>query len=238
MDGPNPIGGPNHPKRDHTSSFESFYPTPRHRSKSDSLFPDEKSSSDPNYNSSTSSKSKVGIKKVIHWVYNPNGSVLVDHHNQPISVDRILATKPLQHELSTRPGPGGKKLTYLSGEGVTRTLNDVFGFDGWNLDVTAVNQAECSKDDSGRYTVIYTAQVRLTHKLSGSYKEDVGAGDATDRCKSTAISNAMKASITDAMKRAARHFGDKLGNCEWQSVFSFRICCRLFAVVSCRICFV
>jgi DNA repair and recombination protein RAD52 len=30
----------------------------------------------------------------------------------------------------------------------------------------------------------------------------------------TAIANALKASITDAMKRAARHFGDKLGNCK------------------------
>ena len=30
----------------------------------------------------------------------------------------------------------------------------------------------------------------------------------------TAIAHAMKASVTDAMKRAARHFGDKLGNCE------------------------
>jgi recombination DNA repair RAD52 pathway protein len=29
----------------------------------------------------------------------------------------------------------------------------------------------------------------------------------------TAVAHALKASITDAMKRAARHFGDKLGNC-------------------------
>lgn len=154
-------------------------------------------------------------QKDLQWVYNPNdGTILLDHHNEPVSVDRLLATKPLRHELSTRPGPGGKKLTYISGEGVSRTLNDIFGFDGWNLDVTAVNEADCCQDDKGRYTVVYTAQVRLTHKASGTYKEDVGAGDATDRSKGTAMSNAMKASITDAMKRAARHFGDKLGNCK------------------------
>jgi DNA recombination protein Rad52 len=157
-------------------------------------------------------------QKDLQWVYNPNdGSVLLDHNNEPVSVDRLLATKPLRHELSTRPGPGGKKLTYISGEGVSRTLNDIFGFDGWNLDITAVNQADCCQDDKGRYTVVYTAQVRLTHKASGTYKEDVGAGDATDRSKGAAMSNAMKASITDAMKRAARHFGDKLGNCKSQN---------------------
>jgi DNA recombination protein Rad52 len=165
--------------------------------------------------------------KDLQWVYNPNdGSVLVDHNHEPVSVDRLLATKPLRHELSSRPGPGGKKLTYISGEGVSRTLNDIFGFDGWNLDITAVNQADCSQDEKGRYTVVYTAQVRLTHKASGTYKEDVGAGDATDRSKGTAMSNAMKASITDAMKRAARHFGDKMGNCKSPRFFcsSFHCC--------------
>lgn len=157
--------------------------------------------------------------KPVEWVRNPSdGSVLLDHKGQPISVDRILATKPLRGELSTRPGPGNKKLTYISGEGVSRTLNDIFGFDGWNLDITRVQREECIKDDKGRYHVVYTAQVRLTHARSGAYKEDCGAGDSTDKSFGTALSHALKASITDAMKRAARHFGDKLGNCKPASV--------------------
>lgn len=71
----------------------------------------------------------------VEWVRNTDGTPLIDHHGRPISVDRMLATKPLRGELSSRPGPGNRKLTYLSGEGVTRTLNDIFGFDGWNLDI-------------------------------------------------------------------------------------------------------
>ena len=47
----------------------------------------------------------------------------------------MLSTKPLRGELATRPGPGNRKLTYLSGDSVTRTLNDIFGFDGWCLEV-------------------------------------------------------------------------------------------------------
>jgi DNA repair and recombination protein RAD52 len=154
-------------------------------------------------------------KKQLQWVYNPtDGTVLRDHHGQPVSVDRLLATKPLRHELSQRKGPANRMLTYISGEGISRTLNDIFGFDGWNLDISRVNREECMKDEkSGKFSVVYTAQVRLTHKASGTYKEDCGAGDSTDKNFGTAVSHALKASITDALKRAARHFGDKCGNC-------------------------
>eukprot|EP00980_Cylindrotheca_fusiformis_P010826 scaffold2447_cov110-Cylindrotheca_fusiformis.AAC.8 len=143
--------------------------------------------------------------KAISYVYNPSdGSVLLDHHGRPISVDKLLATKPLRNELSTRPGPGNKKLTYISGDGISRTLNDIFGFDGWNLDITRVERIETIQNNKdGKYTVVYAAQVKLTHKASGAYKEDCGAGDATDRSFATAVGHALKQSITDAMKRAA-----------------------------------
>lgn len=52
-----------------------------------------------------------------------------------MTVDRFLASKPLRAEVSTRPGPGGKKLSYMSGDIITKTLNEAFGFDGWSLDV-------------------------------------------------------------------------------------------------------
>ena len=71
----------------------------------------------------------------VEWVRNMDGTPLLDHNGNPVSVNQLLATKPLKPELCSRPGPGGKKLTYLSGEGVTRTLNEIFGYDGWNLDI-------------------------------------------------------------------------------------------------------
>lgn len=132
----------------------------------------------------------------------------------------MLSTKPLRHELATRPGPGNRKLTYLSGDSVTRTLNDIFGFDGWCLEVKETKREACEKDQKGRYNVSYTSTVRLTHRISGAFKEDCGAGDAIDRSLGTAVSNALKGSVTDAMKRAARHFGDKLGNSLYESKFS------------------
>lgn len=170
------------------------------------------------YHSNRGNRPLTPQPKPITYVTNPSdGSILMDHNNKPVSVDKLLATKPLRKELSTRPGPGNKKLTYISGDGISRTLNDIFGFDGWNLDIVRVERVE-SLENQGKHTVIYTAHVRLTHKASGTYKEDVGMGDSTDRSFATAVGHAIKASITDAMKRAARHFGDKLGNCKYFSM--------------------
>lgn len=144
--------------------------------------------------------------------------VLRDAHHRPVTVERWLRSKPLQSEIQSRPGPGGKKLLYLSGDSVTRILNHVFGYQGWNLGILKTEQVVC-QEDKGRWHVAYTALVRITLQASGSFREDVGAGDAMDKHLPTAVQHALKGSITDAMKRAARHFGDKLGNSLYQSNF-------------------
>lgn len=167
------------------------------------------------------------------YVLNPfDRSVLVDHKGNNLTVDRLLATRPLKGELLTRPGPGNRKLTYLSGESVTRTLNEVFGYDGWSLEIIRVDRQMSEQDNQKRWCVMYLAQVRITVRRSGSlgdntntnrvqaFREDMGCGESTDRNLATATSHAMKASITDAMKRAARHFGDKLGNSLYQGNFN------------------
>lgn len=76
------------------------------------------------------------------------------------------------------------------------------------------------KDDKGRYHVAYVATVRITHRRSGVFREDCGAGDAIDRSLASASGNALKGAVTDAMKRAARHFGEKLGNSLYHDGFN------------------
>jgi len=61
--------------------------------------------------------------------------ILIDNTQAPVSVDKFLGTKPLQSVISTRAGPGGRKLAYMAGEVVTQTLNDAFGYDGWSMEV-------------------------------------------------------------------------------------------------------
>jgi DNA repair and recombination protein RAD52 len=132
----------------------------------------------------------------------------------------MLATKPLKGELMTRKGPANRNLTYLSGDSVTRTLNDIFGFDGWCLEVKETRREVCEKDERQRHCVAYTALVRVTHRQSGAFKEDCGAGDSTDKSLATAVNHALKSSVTDALKRAVRHFGDKLGNSLYDGSFN------------------
>jgi recombination DNA repair RAD52 pathway protein len=161
-----------------------------------------------------------------------NDTILHDYHGRPVTVERWLGTAPLRSDLMTRPGPGGRSLLYLTGAAVTRTLNDTFGYDGWHLHIVKTEQTVCVqqvKDESKKsspslpWHVAYLSHVRVTHRASGTVKEDVGAGDAVDRVLATAVGHAIKASITDALKRAARHFGDKLGNALYQGNGKFTI---------------
>lgn len=166
----------------------------------------------------TNAYSGIGIS----YVRNPanENRVLLDQNGRPVSVDRMLATKPLRQDLSTRPGPGGRRLTYMSGDGVSRSLNEIFGYEGWSLDIKSATQTGKEQDKRGRWQVSYLSHVRITLVASGAYKEDMGSGDSTDNNLQTAVAHAMKASITDALKRTARHFGDKLGNSLYDSDFA------------------
>jgi len=108
----------------------------------------------------------------------------------------------------------------MGGDMVTKTLNDAFGYDGWCLDVKNTTREEPIKDDKGRYHVAYIATVRITHRKSGVYREDCGSGDAIDRSLASASGNALKGAVTDAMKRAAKHFGEKMGNALYHDGFN------------------
>jgi DNA recombination protein Rad52 len=160
------------------------------------------------------SRSNKDKPLALHYVRNAanHNRPLLDGHGRPVSIDRLLATKPLRQDLSVRPGPGNKRLTYITGEAVNRLLNEIFGHDGWSSDIKNITQTGKEKDKRGRWNVAYLAHVRITLTKCGTYKEDMGSGDSTDHNLQTAISHALKASITDALKRAARQFGEKLGN--------------------------
>ena len=274
---------------------DTYHPDPmkKRRSSCNSPQRQQQQQNDPS-SSSSSSMTNVGgndqvvvegsdtsflLKKQLGYMYDiSTGDVICDYRtSQPISINKILMTQPLQHDLSTRKGPGGKNLTYISGETCSRTLNEIFGFDGWNLtilsnklvshnnnlivdgqyitnnpnNITSGSMTSTSSSGGGgnhyfannnnasnanntnmKHTVSYIAHVRVTHISSGTYKEDYGSGDATDRSLSMALSNACKGAITDAMKRAAKHFGDKLGNCTYTmyTLYTVYILCVFFFV--------
>lgn len=147
------------------------------------------------------------------------GTPLLDHNNAPIPIAKMLATKPLRSEIHSRKGHGNSKVSYLSTDCVSRTLNDIFGFDGWTSEVLQVTRTLMQQNSKGQWLVIYDAKVRCTHKASGAFKEDIGVADSIHGQIQCAISNAIKAAVSDGLKRAARHFGDKLGNVLYNDKF-------------------
>ncbi len=68
--------------------------------------------------------------------------------------------------------------------------------------------------------VLQLASLTAKSHALDSTQEDCGAGDAIDRSLATASGNALKGAVTDAMKRAARHFGEKLGNSLYHDGFN------------------
>lgn len=92
-----------------------------------------------------------------------------------------------------------------------RTMNAIFGHGGWSSQITMERNILNEKDERGRWNVGYITSVRVT-LLNGASHEDCGSGEGIDNSKIKAHEKAIKSAITDGMKRAARHFGERLGN--------------------------
>jgi DNA recombination protein Rad52 len=90
-------------------------------------------------------------------------------------------------------------------------MNAIFGHGGWSSQITMQRNILNEKDDRGRWNVGYITSIRVT-LLNGASHEDCGSGEGIDNSKIKAHEKAIKSAITDGMKRAARHFGERLGN--------------------------
>mmetsp|Transcript_12585 Transcript_12585/g.22070 ORF Transcript_12585/g.22070 Transcript_12585/m.22070 type:complete len:460 (-) Transcript_12585:171-1550(-) len=142
---------------------------------------------------------------------NYDGTEMRDVQSNIVFKSQFLSTHPVKTDCKERVGYGGKKFTYVSGDGVIRTMNAIFGHGGWSTQITMERNVLCEQDERKRWTVGYLASVRVTI-LNGVSHEDCGSGEGIDPNKVKAHEKALKSAITDAMKRAARHFGERLGN--------------------------
>lgn len=117
-----------------------------------------------------------------------------------------LLTSKLEAERIKTRKQGSTSLKYIEGYDVIRYLNLLTDFN-WSHAITDLTYNEKGS--------VYIARVRLIVPFLGeSYDvshEDVGAGPVVQQ---TAMGHetAVKASVTDALKRAARCLGDKFGN--------------------------
>ncbi|CAI5728836.1 unnamed protein product [Peronospora destructor] len=127
------------------------------------------------------------------------------------SVNAFLHQKLGKDSLAYRPGPGGRKLTYIESCKVIELANRAFGFNGWSCHIVECKE-EFKEKKGDRWSIAYSSLVRIELK-DGTSHEDVGFGSSDgQRDLGAALEQAKKASISDARKRALRLFGEYLGN--------------------------
>jgi DNA repair and recombination protein RAD52 len=116
--------------------------------------------------------------------------------------------------ISSRAGPGGSRVHYLTAEKVISLANEIFGFNGWSTSIQNI-QVDFADENpqTQRVSIGLSVIVRVTLR-DGTYHEDVGYGSIENaKGKAMAFEKAKKEGTTDALKRTLRTFGNVLGNC-------------------------
>lgn len=126
----------------------------------------------------------------------------------------VELAKKLNPDHVRPPAKFGPKGDYIEGWLAISEANRIFGFDGWSYTVMSCvcvseRPRPIGKDQKDGFGVTYTAQIRVM--VDGVSREDVGAGHGYDVDCGAAHESAIKESVTDALKRALRTFGNPFG---------------------------
>jgi DNA repair and recombination protein RAD52 len=114
--------------------------------------------------------------------------------------------------VSKRVGPGGKALYYLQGWQAIQVANEIFGYSGWSNALQSFQIDYCEQGPDSRWNAMATAVMRVTLLETGAFHEDVGCGVCDGmRTRGDALQKVKKEACTDAMKRALKNFGRRLG---------------------------
>lgn len=106
-------------------------------------------------------------------------------------------------------GSFGPKGDYIEGWHAINELNRVFGFDGWSYTIDLTRDALDRVEGKEQWQAAYTCVCTLT--AAGVTRQDVGFGSGFAKGVGDAIEGATKEAATDALKRAARTFGNVFG---------------------------
>lgn len=126
--------------------------------------------------------------------------------------------------ISSRPGPGGQKVHYITGEKCIQLANEVFGFNGWSSSIMQIQVDYVDEDPVTRKVSLGLSVIVRVTLRDGTYHEDIGYGEM-DNCrgKGAAFHKAKKEATTDALKRALRNFGNVLGNCIYDKTYLTKV---------------
>ncbi|GMI41004.1 hypothetical protein TrCOL_g10572 [Triparma columacea] len=126
-----------------------------------------------------------------------------------------LNVPPIKKQIKSRIGQGQKWYEYLTGSVVIQNLNTVFGVDGWSeefkdIDLKQIYGPSTDPTGKGHYFMSCMATCVITLK-DGTTRMDIGEGDGIMGNLHECVCKAKKQAFTDALKRAARKYGEFLG---------------------------
>ncbi|GAA5874117.1 hypothetical protein JCM8547_008378, partial [Rhodosporidiobolus lusitaniae] len=142
-------------------------------------------------------------------------------HQRRMDKTQYLLNKTLgPGHVANRAGGGGAKLSYLEGWRAINIANEVFGYNGWYTEIKFLEIDFCDYHaESGRFNMGVTAVVKVRLQ-DGASHEDVGYGKVENvKSKGDGLDKCKKEAVTDALKRALRHFGKLLGNCLYDKAY-------------------
>lgn len=126
--------------------------------------------------------------------------------------------------ISSRAGPSGQKVHYITADKCIQLANEVFGFNGWSSQIIET-QVDFVDENAATFKVSLglSVIVRVTLK-DGTFHEDVGYGHIENcKGKAAAFEKAKKEGTTDGLKRALRSFGNVLGNCIYDKEYLSKV---------------
>lgn len=117
--------------------------------------------------------------------------------------------RPLNKKHVKTRSQGGMSLSYIESHHAIREMNEIFGHGEWSYVVDRLDMVANEKNAKGNHVVTYLAIVTVT--VNGTTRQDTGAGSGIGRDLGKAHEGASKEAVSDALKRALRTFGDRLG---------------------------
>lgn len=128
-----------------------------------------------------------------------------------LASEQIEALKePLDsRRIQRRMGFRGQQLEYLPVHDVIETANRIFGYGGWRREIRRLEKVFEDETD-GVSSVGYLCEYRI--RVGEVVHEDVGFGSSSNQPDlAQAHEMAVKAAVSDALKRCFRAFGDQFG---------------------------
>jgi len=114
-----------------------------------------------------------------------------------------------ESRVKSKKVPGRPDASYLESYDVIKKANEVFGYGGWGTRIA--NQG--IHEAGGKTVCVVTLEVTVEGCLP---REDVGVVVAAQKqggpLTAEALETAIKGAVSDALKRAMRHFGTQFGN--------------------------